>query len=231
MKNKNSINHLSIILDGNKRWGKNHKLSVKDAYSAGINNVLAISEELIKKKIKYFSVFALSTENLKRKSVNIIFNSIFDRFSSFLDNVVTNKSIKIIVIGERENIPIKLKELIVEAEKKTFNNKKLTLILAFNYGFKNELISVFKKGYNEIFSQKKKNLKNLQLDKLFYLGKIPDPDIMIRTGGYKRLSNFIMYNLCYTELFFLETLWPDFDKNNLEQVINEYSKIKRNYGL
>ena len=112
MKNKNSIRHLSIILDGNKRWAKNKNLPIKDAYNVGINNVLKISETLIEKKIKYLSVFTLSTENLKRKSVNIIFNSIFDNFADFLEKIISEKSIKIRVIGQRDNLPDKLRRLI-----------------------------------------------------------------------------------------------------------------------
>ncbi len=231
MDKKNSINHLSIILDGNKRWAKDNKLALIDAYSRGIDNVLKISEKIIEKKIKYLSVFTLSTENLNRKSVNVLFNSIFDRFSNFLEKIVNTKAIKIKVIGERDNLPIRLKKIINEAEQKTISNRKLTLILVFNYGFKSELISVFKKGYEKIKRDSNISLDTLDLNDLFYLGKIPDPDLLIRTGGFKRLSNYLMYNLSYTELFFTETLWPDFRKNELENIINEFEKIKRNYGL
>ena len=229
MNNINSINHLSIILDGNKRWAKNKNTPIIDAYSIGIQNVLSISKELIKKKIKYFSVFTLSTENLKRASVSILFESIFTQFSDFLDIIIHEKNIKIKVIGERHNLPTKLNNLIADAEKKTHHHKNLTLILAFNYGFKNEVISAFKKGYTLI--EKNNNFNDINLKNLFYLGEIPDPDILIRTGGFTRLSNFLMYNLCYTELFFTKTLWPDFDKNELEKIIKEFQQIKRNYGL
>ena len=118
MNKVNSINHLSIILDGNKRWAKNKNIPIIDAYSTGIQNVLDISKELIKKKIKYFSVFTLSTENLKRASVNILFDSIFSQFANFLDKIINEKNIKIKVIGERHNLPVKLNKLITEAEKK-----------------------------------------------------------------------------------------------------------------
>ena len=218
-------------MDGNKRWAENKKLPIKDAYSIGIDNVLRISKKLIEKDIKYLSVYALSTENLKRKSVNMLFNSIFDKFSVFLNKLINEKSIKIKVIGERDNLPIKLKKIINEAEQKTINNKKLTLILAFNYGFKSELISVFKKLYKTVKPVNDKKIDNIKIDNLFYLNNIPDPDILIRTGGYKRLSNYLMYNLCYTELFFTKTLWPDFTNKELEKIIKEFKKITRNYGL
>ncbi len=200
-----------------------------NAYSTGIQNVLNISKELIKKKIKYFSVFTLSTENLKRASVNTLFESIFFQFSNFLDNIINEKTIKIKVIGERNDLPPKLIKLITEAENKTHNHNKLTLILAFNYGFKNEVISAFKKGYKEV--ENKKNLEDVNINNFFYLGNIPDPDILIRTGGFKRLSNYLMYNLCYTELFFTNTLWPEFHKGELENIIKEFQNTKRNYGL
>ena len=229
MNKVNSINHLSIILDGNKRWAKDKNIPIIDAYSTGIQNVLDISKELIRKKIKYFSVFTLSTENLKRASVNILFDSIFSQFSNFLHKIVNEKKIKIKVIGERYNLPAKLNKLINEAEQKSSNHKNLTLILAFNYGFKSEVISAFKKGFTE--SKNINNLQEINLKNLFYLGEIPDPDILIRTGGFRRLSNYMMYNLCYTELFFTKTLWPDFDKKELDDVIKEYHSIKRNYGL
>ena len=231
MKQSNSINHLSIILDGNKRWAKNNSLNVIDAYNAGINNVLKISYNLIEKKIKYLSVFALSTENIKRKSVNIIFDSIFNRFQDFLEKIIREKSIKIKVIGQRNNLPPKLKNLINETENKTLENKKLTLILAFNYGFKSELLSAFEQAFKEIKNNDLNNIEKININKYFYLKDIPDPDILIRTGGYKRLSNYLMYNLCYTEMFFTNTLWPDFDKNELDIIIEEFKNIKRNYGL
>jgi len=228
---KNSINHLSIILDGNKRWAKKNNLRIEEAYNEGIENVLRISKQLIKKNIKYLSVFTLSTENIKRKSVKIIFNSIFSKFSNFLNTIINDNQIRIQVIGERDNLPIKLKELIIEAEEKTQNNTKLTLILAFNYGFKSEIISAFRKGYNEILIKKNFNIDDINLNKFFYLEDTPDPDILIRTGGYKRLSNYLMYNLCYTELFFTNTFWPDFNINELDVFIKEFENIDRNYGL
>ncbi len=231
MNKKNSINHLSIILDGNKRWAKKNNLRIEEAYNEGIENVLRISKQLIKKNIKYLSVFTLSTENIKRKSVKIIFNSIFSKFSNFLNTIINDNQIRIQVIGERDNLPIKLKELIIEAEEKTQNNTKLTLILAFNYGFKSEIISAFRKGYNEILIKKNFNIDDINLNKFFYLEDTPDPDILIRTGGYKRLSNYLMYNLCYTELFFTNTFWPDFNINELDVFIKEFENIDRNYGL
>ena len=226
----NSVNHLSIILDGNKRFAKKSNITIMDAYSLGIDNVLKISNKLIEKKIKYFSVFTLSTENLQRKSVKVLFNSISHKFSSFLEKIKNDKFIKIQVIGERNNLPANLIDLINEAENSTINNQKLTLIIAFNYGFKTELKSVLKRGVDEL-KINNNNLDKIDFRNLFYLGHIPDPDILIRTGGFKRLSNYLMYNLCYTELFFTKTLWPDFNYNELEKIIIDFSKIKRNYGL
>tara|TARA_Y100001970_G_C14247465_1_gene869349 strand:- start:1633 stop:2319 length:687 start_codon:yes stop_codon:yes gene_type:complete len=225
---KNSIKHLSIILDGNKRWAKKNNKPILEAYNSGIDNVINISEVAIDNNIEYLSVFALSTENLHRKSINILFNSIGDKFSYFLNKIVQDKKIKIKIIGERNNLPSKFINLINIAEKETKNNKQLSLILAFNYGFKNELLSVLNKV---LIDNKLKKITQKEMDKLFSLSKIPDPDILVRTGGFKRLSNYIMYNLCYTELFFTDILWPDFNKNNLNEIINQFYLIKRNYGL
>lgn len=231
MKKKNSINHLSIILDGNKRWAKNKDIPIIDAYKAGINNLLKISDIIIENEIKYLSVFTLSTENLNRKSINLIFKSIFDEFSDFIEKIIKKESIKIKVIGEKDNLPQKIQKLIYEAETVTKNNKKLTLVLAFNYGFKMELYNSFKKAYDLITKNDKIKIENINFDELFYLGNIPDPDILIRTGGFQRLSNYLMYNLTYTELFFTKTLWPDFDEIELKEIINKFINIKRNYGI
>jgi len=217
-------------MDGNKRWAENKKLSIKDAYNVGIDNVLRISEKIIEKDIKYLSVYALSTENLKRKSVNMLFNSIFDKFYQFLNKVINKKSIKIKVIGERDNLPIKLKKIINEAEQKTINNKKLTLIIAFNYGFKSELISAFKKLYKTIKPVNDKKIDNIKIDNLFYLNNIPDPDILIRTGNTNRLSNFLLWQLSYSEIFFVKKMWPDFNERDYKNIIEKFKKIKRNFG-
>ena len=173
--------------------------------------------------------FNSSSENLLRNTINNIFKIIFDHFEQFLHEIIDKDKIKIRVIGRRNNLPKKIINIINKCEKMTVNNKELTLNLAFNYGFKNEISDIIHKI---IQSKKLINPNNLsEINDLFYLGDIPDPDILIRTGGHRRLSNFILYNLSYTEIFFIDTLWPDFTTLEYNQIISEYYKIKKNYGL
>ena len=228
MINKNP-NHIAIILDGNKRWATKKNISLIEGYKEGLENIKIIINLVLKKKISYLTLFTLSSENLFRNSMNIIYEIIFDSFEKLINEIISEKKIKINVIGRRNNLPRNIIQLIDKCESLTYNNKKLTLNLAFNYGFKNEISDVISKALqsNKLIDPDNENdVKNL-----FYLGNIPDPDILIRTGGYKRLSNFILYNLCYTEIFFIETLWPDFSILEFDKIISEYSVIQRNYGL
>ena len=175
------------------------------------------------------TIFALSSENFNRSSVNLIYEIIYDNFTKTFIDLIKEKDVRIKIFGSREKLPKKILEIFDKIEILSINNKKLNLNIAFNYGFKNEIKNIF----NNIFN--KRDILNLEnekdLNKLFFLGSIPDPDILIRTGGYKRLSNFIMYNLTYTELFFTDTLWPEFSEDELSSIIDQYSKIDRNYGL
>ena len=227
MKQINNLKHIALILDGNKRWSKKENVSLFAAYKKGFQNIELISNSCLDLGISHLTLFTLSSENIKRGSVNNIFQIIYEYFNDYLKRYVNEKKIKIKIIGRRENLPNKIIEIINKCEKLTANNKLLNLNLAFNYGFKNEVYDVFKKI----------KLKNIDLNneseikKFFYLGNSPDPDILIRTGGNNRLSNFIMYNLTYTELFFTNTLWPDFNKEELNKIYNDYINIERKYGL
>jgi undecaprenyl diphosphate synthase len=165
---------------------------------------------------------------MKRQSVNNIFQVIYDDFSYFFEKIIKEKKIKIKIIGSKLNLPTKILKLIDHCEYETKNNKNLILNLAFNYGFKNEIHDVLKK----IKDDTSINISTDEdINKLFFLGNMQDPDLLIRTGGEKRLSNFIMYNLTYTEIFFIDTLWPDFRFEELKNIISEYHNIKRTYGL
>ena len=228
MINKNP-NHIALILDGNKRWASKNKLSTIEGYKRGFEKIKIIIDFNLKEKIPYLTLITLSSENLFRNSINNIYDIIFNYFEKFLNEIIIEKRIKIKVIGRKNNLPVKIIEIINKSEELTLYNKELTLNLAFNYGFKNEIADVV----NKII--KSKNLidpnNEIEIKKLFYLGNIPDPDILIRTGGHKRLSNFILYNLSYTEIFFTNTLWPDFSILEFNKIISDYYKIQRNYGL
>ena len=227
--NSKNPKHIAIILDGNKRWASKNNLFIGEGYKKGLEKIKIIIQLNLEKEIPYLTLFTLSTENLLRNNINNIFKIIFDHFDQFLNEIIDKNEIKIRIIGRRNNLPKKIINIINKCEDLTSKNKELTLNLAFNYGFKNEISDVIEKT---IKSKKLINPQNIsEINDLFYLGDIPDPDILIRTGGHKRLSNFILYNLSYTEIFFIDTLWPDFSILEYNQIISEYYKIERNYGL
>ena len=209
-------------------WAKKKNISLKESYKYGLQNIGKLINNCLEINLPNLTLFTLSSENIQRKSVSNIFQVIYDDFSLFFEKIINEKLVKINVIGSKKNLPIKILNLINHSESKTKNNNILNLNLAFNYGFKEEIKNVFNKILidRDIDLSNEENIKNL-----FYLKNIPDPDILIRTGGEKRLSNFIMYNLAYTEIFFINTLWPDFSNNELNKIIDEYKNISRRYGL
>ena len=224
----NNLDHIALILDGNKRWAKKNNYTNLHGYKKGFENIKNIVNFSLSKKISNITIFALSSENYKRSSINLIYKIIYDNFSKTFNDLIDEKGVKINIFGSRKNLPQKILQIFDNIENISLKNKKLNLNIAFNYGFKDEIKYVLNKFINEkkVNIDKDKNIRNL-----FYLGSIPDPDILIRTGGYKRLSNFIMYNLTYTEFFFTETLWPDFSEKEFNTIIQKYLKINRKYGL
>ena len=224
----NNLEHIAFILDGNKRWAKKNNINLKSAYKKGLENISDLILDCINIKIKYLTLFTLSSENIERQSVINIFQVIYEDFSFFFEKIIEEKKVKIKIIGSKLNLPIKILKLIEHCEYETRNNNQLILNLAFNYGFKNEIQQVLQKFKDNLSI----NLTSSEdIKKLFLLGNIKDPDLLIRTGGEKRLSNFIMYNLTYTEIFFIKTLWPDFKFEELKRLITEYNSINRTYGL
>ena len=221
----NPLNHVAIIMDGNGRWGLKHKNSRNAGHKAGLNTVEKIIKETIKNKIKFLTLYAFSTENWKRpkKEINFLFN--------LLENFLLNRleqfhkqNIKLKIIGIK-NFSSKLNKLLNDSEKKTAKNNKLQINLALNYGSKSELISAFKNLYK---SKDKLNEKNLI--KYLQTKNIPDPDLLIRTGNTKRLSNFLLWQLAYSEIFFEKKLWPEFNQKDYNKIIKNYKSIKRNFG-
>ena len=225
---KNKLEHIAFILDGNKRWAKKNNVSLKKAYNAGLSNISHLINNCLEIKLPYLTLFTLSSENINRNSVNNIYQVIYDDFAFFFEKIIKEKLVNVNVIGSRKNLPSKIINLINHSESETKNNQQLKLNLAFNYGFKDEIKHILKKSIE--VSNIDLNDEN-SIRELFFLGSIPDPDILIRTGGDKRLSNFIMYNLIYTEIFFIDLLWPEFNSNDLDNVINSYNKRSRRYGL
>ncbi len=225
----NKLEHIALILDGNKRWAKKNNFSNVIGYKTGFENIKNLVKSSLSIKLSYLTIFALSSENFNRSSLNIIYEIIYDNFSQTFEELIEENGVRIKIIGSRLDLPKKILKIFETIEDKSSKNTNLNLNIAFNYGFKNEVKNIFKKI--------KSNSTNINLEsesdfkQLFFLGSYPDPDLLIRTGGYQRLSNFIMYNLTYTELFFTKTLWPDFDEKEFKSIINDYHKINRKYGL
>ena len=225
----NKLEHIAFILDGNKRWAKKNNFSSFVGYSKGFENIKNLVNFSLNIKLKNLTLYALSSENFHRSSLDLIYDIIYKNFSKYFEDLVVDNGVKIKIFGSRKNLPNKILDIFEKIEKLSLNNNTLNLNIAFNYGFKDEIKKVLKKVKDNSLEI---DLNNAQeIDKLFDIGKFPDPDILIRTGGYKRLSNFIMYNLTYTELFFTDTLWPDFSEKEFNDIIKEYSNIRRKYGL
>ena len=221
----NPLNHVAIIMDGNGRWGLKHKNSRNAGHKAGLNTVEKIIKESIKNKIDFLTLYAFSTENWKRPKKEI--NYLFSLLQTFLIERIEElhkQNIKLKIIGIK-SFSSKLNNLLKKSEKKTSKNKKLQINLALNYGSKFEMINAFKRLKK---SREKINEKNLS--KYLLTRDIPDPDILIRTGNTNRLSNFLLWQLAYSEIFFEKKLWPDFNEKDYNKIIKEYKKIKRNYG-
>ena len=221
----NPLKHVAIIMDGNGRWGVKYKNSRNAGHREGLNTVEKVIKSSIKQNIKYLTLYAFSTENWKRPKKEIKY--LFDLLETFLINKIEElhkKGIKLKIIGTK-NFSKKLNELLKKSEKITQKNKKLQINLALNYGSKNELISAFKnlQKNNDYISEK--NLSKYLLTK-----NIPDPDILIRTGNTKRLSNFLLWQLAYTEIFFEKKLWPDFNEGDYNRIIKKFKNVKRNFG-
>tara|TARA_B100001057_G_scaffold455497_1_gene502102 strand:- start:4851 stop:5525 length:675 start_codon:yes stop_codon:yes gene_type:complete len=221
----NSLNHVAIIMDGNGRWGLKHKKSRNAGHRIGLNTVEKIIRETIKKKIKFLTLYAFSTENWKRPKNEV--NYLFNLLETFLTKRIEDlhkQNIKLKIFGVK-NFSAKLNKILIKSEKKTSKNTKLQINLALNYGSKNELITAFKNLYK---SKNKITEKNLA--KFLQTKNIPDPDLLIRTGNTKRLSNFLLWQLAYTEIFFEKKLWPEFNEKDYNRIISKFKKIKRNFG-
>ena len=225
----NSLKHIALILDGNKRWSKKNNINAISGYTKGFEKIKEIVDYSLDIQVSSITLFALSSENFNRASVSVIYEVIYKNFINLLNQLIEEKDIKINIFGSKENLPKKIQDIFDKIEDISANNKSLILNIAFNYGFKNEVKYILQKVYSGEYKINFDNENDIK--ELFYLGNIKDPDLLIRTGGHKRLSNFIMYNLTYTELFFTDTLWPDFSISEFKKIINDFYNIERKYGL
>ena len=221
----NLLNHVAIIMDGNGRWGLKYKSSRNEGHKAGLITVEKIIKESIKQRINFLTLYAFSTENWNRPREEI--NYLFNLLENFLTNKINDlhkQNIKLNIIGVK-NFSKKMNKLLSLSEKKTSKNTTLQINLALNYGSKFEILNALKKLIKNSDKINEKNFK-----KYLQTKNIPDPDLLIRTGNTKRLSNFLLWQLAYTEIFFEKKLWPDFNEKDYFQIIKQFKKIKRNFG-
>ena len=221
----NPLNHVAIIMDGNGRWGLKNKNSRNAGHREGLKIVEKVIKISIQKKISYLTLFAFSTENWKRPKKEI--NHLFKLLENFLSKKIKefNKNqIKLKIIGEKK-FSKKLNLLLINSEKKTKNNSKLQINLALNYGSKKEIINAIK-----TLIKKNKKITEKTITDSLYTKNIPDPDLLIRTGNTKRLSNFLLWQLSYSEIFFSKKLWPDFEEKDFLYIIKQYQSVRRNFG-
>jgi len=221
----NPLNHVAIIMDGNGRWGLKNKNSRNAGHKKGLDTVEKIIKESAKQKIKYLTLFAFSTENWKRPKKEITY--LLNLLENFLINKIEDlhkQNIKLKIIGIK-NFSKKLNSLLDISERKTVKNTKIQINLALNYGSKFELLNAFKK-----LKKNNKRINEKNLKKYLQTQNIPDPEILIRTGNTKRLSNFLLWQLAYSEIFFEKKLWPEFNEKDYIKIIKNYKKIKRNFG-
>ena len=221
----NPIKHVAIIMDGNGRWGINKKNSRNYGHKEGLKTVEKIIKESLKRKIKYLTLYAFSTENWRRpkKEINYLF-SLLDNFLSNKIKELNKEKIKFFVIGKKK-FNKNLNNLLKYSEQLTSNNKRLQINLALNYGSKSEIITAL-----NIIKKKKLKINENNISKHLYTKNIPDPDILIRTGNRYRLSNFLLWQLAYSEIFFEKKLWPDFNEKDYNDILNKFKKVKRNFG-
>ncbi len=218
--------HVAIIMDGNGRWGIKKKKSRNAGHRAGLNAVEKVIKECIKIDIKYLTLFTFSTENWKRPQTEI--NFLFNLLENFLINKIDKlikRRIKLKFIGEINKLPLKLKKSIRKSEIKTSKNLGLQINIAINYGSKNEIINSIK-----IINKKKIKINETNINKNLFTKNMPNPDILIRTGKTQRLSNFMLWQMAYTEIFFEKKLWPDFNANDFKKILFKFKLIKRNFG-
>ena len=221
----NNLSHVAFIMDGNGRWGKKKGKGRNFGHLKGLETVKKIVEESIRLNIPFVTFYVFSTENWRRpkSEINFLFKLIKNYFNREITNVV-KRGIKLNIFGELKKLPEEAKIILKKSLLLTKNNKKIVVNLAINYGSKYEIVEAIKK------IKKKKIITDKEISENLYSKNIPDPEILIRTGGHKRLSNFLLWQLAYSELYFLNKLWPDFQAKDLKKIVSNYKKIKRNFG-
>jgi len=223
----NELNHVAIVMDGNGRWGLKKNKSRNYGHLKGLKAAETIIKSSINKQIPYLTLYTFSTENWKRpeREINFLFSLIRKHVKKNLRKII-KQGIKVNIIGRKKNLPKDIIKSLKIIKEKTFHNSAITVNLALNYGSKEEIVNACK----QIISNGAKKITVNEFQNYLYTKNIPNPDILIRTGGTKRLSNFLLWQLAYTEIFFLDKLWPDFNENDFNKIIMKFNKTKRNFG-
>ena len=219
--------HIAFIMDGNGRWAEKKGLPRFVGHSQGVKVIKKIVKSALNFRIKYITLFAFSTENWSRpkNEVDFLMKLFIDSIKTELEEL-SSKSVRLRFIGNIHNLNTNLKEVIKFAENKTKSNNKVILSIALNYGGKWDIVN----ATNQILTTNIKKINESEFNNYTSLSTLPDPDLLIRTGGEHRISNFLLWNISYSELYFTDELWPDFDENSFKKIINVFDKRKRNYG-
>jgi len=223
--NSQNIQHVAIIMDGNGRWAEKKELHRSEGHKKGLDNILPIVEELIEQKIKYITLFAFSTENNKRpyeEKKNLI--NLLDDSLDNINEKINENNINLSFIGNLSSLPKKITSKIRKISQKNINATSVKLIIAWNYSGRNDILNAIRK------IDTKQNITEKELESYLMTKNIPDPDLIIRTGNQMRISNFMLWQSAYSELYFSQKLWPEFTKKDLNNAIIEFKKRKRNYG-
>ena len=223
----NKLNHVAIIMDGNGRWGLKKKRSRNYGHLQGLKTVQTVIKLSISRKIPFLTLYTFSTENWSRpeSEINFLFDLIRKSLKKKIKDII-KQGIKINIIGKKTGLPQDIKRTIKIIEKQTLHNKVITLNLALNYGSKEEIINACKTLSKT--NEKEINVNNFE--KKLYTRDMPNPEILIRTGGAKRLSNFLLWQLAYTEIFFVDKLWPDFNEEDFNKILNKFYNVERKFG-
>ena len=228
------LSHLAIIIDGNRRWAKEQGLESHYGHRKGIEKLRTAIDFCLEQHIPYLTFYALSLENLKRspQELNYLFDILAREFAAQEIDKLIEQGIRVRFLGERSQYPKSLVSIIDDMEQKTIKGSHLQLTLLFCYGGRQEIVSAVKKIIGQVKNGtfNEKDLTPELFEQFLWTGTIPSPDLIIRTGGAQRLSNFLPYQSTYTELYFLKTYWPDITSNHLEQAIEYFKQCKRNFG-
>ncbi|MFT6332861.1 MAG: undecaprenyl diphosphate synthase [Lentimonas sp.] len=225
--------HIAVIMDGNNRWAKSHNLPVSSGHKSGSKAIKTLVKSALEFKVKYLTIYAFSTENWQRPKTEVGYlMALVKEYLTYEVKDLIKNGVKILISGNLENVEADIVKKIKDLEEKTKNNTNIILNVAFDYGSRREIVDAFKKIIKDL---SEKNLSSDQIDeelisKHLYQPNIPDPDLLIRTAGEMRLSNFLLWQSSYSELYFTKTLWPDFSKEDLSEAIIEFNQRKRNYG-